>query len=76
MGFSDEDYYFCQNANIPSRQLYKITGNSIVVDVLYYIYLQLYKVIPDIFKDLKVISFFSGMGAFEKALDKIYSQIS
>lgn len=52
------------------------TGNSIVVDVLYHIYLQLYKAIPDIFKDLKVISFFSGMGAFEKALDKLYSRIS
>lgn len=76
MGFSDEDYYSCQNANIPSRQLYKITGNSIVVDVLYHIYLQLYKAIPDIFEDLKVISFFSGMGAFEKALDKLYSRIS
>lgn len=53
-----------------------MAGNSIVVDVLYYIYLQLYKAIPDIFEDLKVISFFSGMGAFEKALDKFYSQIS
>lgn len=55
-----------------NSQLYKQAGNSIVTDVLYYIYLELYKVMPYLFEDLKLGSFFSGIGAFEKALDRLY----
>ena len=57
-------------------QLYKMAGNSIVVDVLYYIYKELYKAMPYLFEDLKVSSFFSGIGAFEKGLDKLYEDIN
>ena len=44
MGFSDENFDAAQRAGISNSQLYKQAGNSIVVDVLYYIYVELYKV--------------------------------
>ena len=34
MGFSDEDFFKAKNAGISNTQLYKMAGNSIVVDVL------------------------------------------
>lgn len=62
--------------NVSSTQLYKQAGNSIVVDVLYYIYKQLYKAMPYLFDDLKVGSYFSGIGAFEMGLDRLYADIN
>lgn len=59
-----------------NTQLYKQAGNSIVVDVLYYIYKELYKAMPYLFDDLKVGSYFSGIGAFEKGLDRLYEDIN
>ena len=76
MAFDDKDFYKAQNAGISNSQLYKQAGNSIVVDVLYYIYRNLYQAMPYLFMDLKVSSFFSGIGAFEKALDKLYEDIN
>lgn len=61
---------------ISNSQLYKMSGNSIVVDVLYYIYVELYKAMPYLFDDLKLSSFFSGIGAFECALDRLYESIN
>ena len=58
------------------EELYKQAGNSIVVDVLYYIYVELYKVMPYLFDNLKLSSFFSGIGAFEIALDRLYKGIN
>ena len=75
MGFSDQDFDAAKNAGISNSQLYKQAGNSIVVDVLYYIYVELYKAMPYLFKDLKLSSFFSGIGAFETALDRLYEGI-
>ena len=80
MGFSDE--YFekarsrmnenCYKGKDRSQsQLYKQAGNSIVVDVLYYIMENLKDVMPYLFEDIEVGSFFSGIGAFEKALDRV-----
>ena len=76
MGFSDENFDAAQKAGISNSQLYKQAGNSIVVDVLYYIYVELYKAIPYLFDDLKLSSFFSGIGAFEIALDRLYKDIN
>ena len=76
MGFSDQDFDAAKNAGISNSQFYKQAGNSIVVDVLYYIYVELYKAMPYLFKDLKLSSFFSGIGAFEAALDKLYEGIN
>lgn len=76
MGFSDSDFDTAKNAGISNSQLYKQAGNSIVVDVLYYIYVELYKAMPYLFDDLKLSSFFSGIGAFEVALDRLYEGIN
>lgn len=76
MAFDDKDFYNAQNAGVSNSQLYKQAGNSIVVDVLYYIYRNMYQAMPYLFRDLKVSSFFSGIGAFEKALDKLYEDIN
>ena len=64
------------STRISASQLYKQAGNSIVVDVLYYIYVELYKAMPYLFDDLKLSSFFSGIGAFEIALDRLYEGIN
>lgn len=75
MGFSDEDFEKAQNAGVSNTQLYKQAGNSIVTDVLFYIYKELYKAMPYLFDNLKVGSFFSGIGAFEIALDRLFNDI-
>ena len=75
MGFSDKDFDAAKNVGVSNSQLYKQAGNSIVVDVLYYIYVELYKTMPYLFDDLKLTSFFSGVGAFEVALDRLYEGI-
>lgn len=64
------------STRVSASQLYKQAGNSIVVDVLYYIYVELYKAMPYLFDDLKLSSFFSGIGAFEAALDRLYKGIN
>ena len=38
MGFSDEEFQRCVDAGVSNSQLYKQAGNSIVTDVLYYIF--------------------------------------
>lgn len=76
MGFSDEDFEKAEAAGVSNSQLYKQAGNSIVVDVLYYIFVELYTAMPYLFEDLKVSSFFSGIGAFEKALDRLFIDLN
>lgn len=76
MGFSDEDFEKAEKAGVSSSQLYKQAGNSIVVDVLFYILLKLYSAMPYLFDDLKLGSFFSGIGAFECALNRLYTYIN
>lgn len=80
MGFEDKDFESARNGmnknlyngNDRSRsQLYKQAGNSIVVDVLLHIMENLYDAMPYLFDDIEVGSFFSGIGAFEKALDRL-----
>ena len=76
MDFSDSDFDKAKVAGISDSQLYKQAGNSICVGVLYYIYKNLYQAMPYLFENLKVSSFFSGIGAFEKGLDRLYAEIS
>lgn len=80
MGFDDSDIDAAAkalNENIyngkdrSGSQLYKQAGNSIVVDVLFQIFNSLYDAMPYLFDDMTIGSFFSGIGAFEKALDKL-----
>lgn len=75
MGFDDKSFEAAEQVNSNS-QLYKQAGNSIVVDVLYYIFVELYKAMPYLFNNLKLSSFFSGIGAFEVALDRLYQGIN
>lgn len=75
MGFSDENFEAAEKM-VSNSQLYKQAGNSIVVDVLYYILVELYKAMPYLFDDLRLSSFFSGIGAFECALDRLYAMIN
>lgn len=76
MDFSDSDFDKAKVAGMSDTQLYKQAGNSICVGVLYYIYKNLYQAMPYLFENLKVSSFFSGIGAFEKGLDRLYAEIS
>ena len=75
MGFSDENFEAAEKM-VSNSQLYKQAGNSIVVDVLYYILVELYKAMPYLFDDLRLSSFFSGIGAFEIALNRLYEEIN
>lgn len=75
MGFDDSAYEAASKV-VSNSQLYKQCGNSIVVDVLYYILVELYKAMPYLFDDLKLSSFFSGIGAFEVSLDRLYESIN
>ena len=75
MGFSDDNFKAAESM-VSNSQLYKQAGNSIVVDVLYYIFVELYKAMPYLFENLKLSSFFSGIGAFEIALDRLYDGIN
>lgn len=79
MGFDDQDFEKAKTAmnknlyngnDCCGSQLYKQAGNSIVVDVLCMIMGELYNAMPYLFEDIVVGSFFSGIGAFEKALSR------
>ena len=76
MGFKDECFEMASKAGVSNSQLYKQAGNSIVVDVLYYIFKELYDAMPYLFDDLKVGSYFSGIGAFESGLNRLYAEIN
>jgi DNA (cytosine-5)-methyltransferase 1 len=78
MGFSDEDFYRAQKGEtiMSDTQLYKQAGNSIVTNVLYYTYVELYKAMPYLFDDVKLLSLFSGIGAFEKAFYMLQKYIN
>ena len=76
MGFTDEDFYKAKQSGTSDSQLYKQAGNSIVTNVLFEILLELHKAMPYLFDDLRLGSYFSGIGAFEKALDMLYEYIN
>jgi len=76
MGFSDEDFRRTKEAGVSDSQLYKQTGNAIVVDVLFHIFLELYKAMPYLFEDVQLSSFFSGIGAFEKAFKRLEKEVN
>lgn len=75
MGFSDSDFGRCKEVGVSDSQLYKQAGNSIVTMCLYYILRNLYISMSYLFDDLALSSYFSGIGAFEKALDMLYEDI-
>ena len=76
MGFPDWVHKKQKEVGISDSQIYKQAGNSIVTAPLYYIFRNLHEVMPYLFDDLKVGSYFSGVGAFEMALNMLYSEIN
>lgn len=76
MDFTDEQFDKAKAAGLSDTQLYKQAGNSIVVGVLEQIMDNLCDAMPYLFDDLKVSSYFSGIGAFESALDRVYEKKS
>lgn len=74
MDFTDEQFDKAKSVGLSNSQLYKQAGNSIVVGVLEQIMSNLYDAMPYLFDDLKVGSYFSGIGAFESALDRVYEK--
>ena len=70
MGYEQDDYNKMIKV-VTEQKIKKQAGNSIVINVVYEIFKQLLEYYPDDFKDLDVISLFSGIGAFEKALEKL-----
>ena len=84
MGFSDSMFNnaketlndtFYKGRDKSSSQLYKMAGNSIITTCPYYILKELYNAMPYLFDDLKVVSLFSGIGAFEVGLDMLYKKV-
>ena len=76
MGFPDWVHKKQKEVGISDSQEYKQAGNSIVTAPLYYMFRNLHEVMPYLFDDLKVGSYFSGVGAFEMALNMLYSEIN
>ena len=71
MGFEDSDYEKAKSTGIPIGALHKQAGNSIVVNVICDLFKKLSQLYPEhMKKDITMISLFSGIGAFEKGLDK------
>ena len=73
MGFEDNDYENCLRAvDNKIKEVYARAGNSIVVNIVVEIYKQLQIYYPNDFKDnISLISLFSGIGAFEKAFQRV-----
>lgn len=61
---------------VSSSQLYRQAGNSIVVDMLYYIFKKLSEEYQENFENISVCSLFSGIGAFEIALSAVGDESS
>lgn len=75
MSFDDSDFESARLSGTSDSQLYKQAGNSIVVEVLHRILVELYLAMPYLFENLTLSSYFSGIGAFEKALDLLFEDI-
>ena len=73
MGFDDADYEKASKL-CGKTAIYKQAGNSIVVDVIYLVLKQLFDVMPYLFEEVRALSLFSGIGAFEKAIGKVVDE--
>lgn len=71
-GFSDIDFAKAQSTGISNSMLYKQAGNSIALNVLVEMFKVLKETYPNDFKeDMSMLSLFSGVGAFEMAMEHI-----
>ena len=74
-GFTEEDYEKVSKIN-SKTQLNHQTGNSICVEMLVAVWRELFNRMPYLFEDLYLLSLFQGVGAFERSLDILYSEIN
>ncbi len=73
MGFDDEDYKKASSV-VSDSQIYKQAGNSIIVDVIYAVFKELFKAMPYLFTDMKLIHLFSGIGSVEKGIKRVVAE--
>ena len=73
MGFRDDDYEKTSKV-CPKTQIYKQAGNSIVVDMVYAVFKELFNAMPYLFDNVKVMDLFAGIGAFEKAFYRVIEE--
>jgi site-specific DNA-cytosine methylase len=76
MGFSDNDYEKAKAAGVTDKQISKQAGNSIVTTIPYYIFKELHKALPEVMNDVKILSLFSGIGAFEQGITRLQKEIN
>ena len=74
-GFTAEDYEKVSKINCKT-QLNHQTGNSICIEMLVAVWWELFKRMPYLFENLDLLSLFQGVGAFERSLDILYSEIN
>ena len=73
MGFDDADYEKA-SAVCPKTAIYHQAGNSIVVDVVYWVLKELFNVMPYLFENIQFLHLSSGIGAFEKAFYRVIDE--
>lgn len=71
MGFTDDAYDRAERAGVSRTQLYKQAGNSIVVDVLYYIFKNLFRGEERV----SVNELFAGIGSQITALKRLGKEV-
>lgn len=74
-GFTAEDYEKVSKIN-SKTQLNHQTGNSICIEMLVAVWLELFQRMPYLFEDMHLLSLFQGVAAFEKSLDIVYTEIN
>jgi DNA (cytosine-5)-methyltransferase 1 len=76
MGFDDKDYELAKESGVTDNKISKQAGNSIVTTIPYYIFKELYRALPNIMDDVKMLSLFSGIGSFEKGINRLQKEIN
>lgn len=74
-GFTAEDYEKVSKIN-SKTQLNHQTGNSICIEMLVAVWMELFKRMPYLFEDMHILSLFQGVGAFEHSLNIVYDEIN
>lgn len=72
MGFTDEAYEKAESSGVSKTQLYKQAGNSIVVDVLYHIFENMFRGV----EELSINELFAGIGSQVTALRNLGKKVN
>ena len=73
MGFDDEDYRKASSV-VSDSQIYKQSGNSIITDVIYAVFKELFNAMPYLFTDMRLLHLFSGIGSVEKGIGRVIAE--